>query len=232
MCWSEPVSWITFGLGTVFNVGSAVYLCRTSRTRALVLVFWQYSLLMQVAEGIAWHRLEREQPIAGASRALMILNVTQPIVLYIVIMGMRPTVTGIVASTVALIMYVSLLLTSTSELWKLAETVENPSCRHLDLRWWDGARSVQYVLASAIIFGSIRNIGWRLVNLVLFFVLFFAALALYPCGGGSVWCWLTFLAGPILSGCAYALDQYHELRTGLEVCESILWRRIRFADPT
>ena len=80
MCWNAPVSFATLGLGTLFNLIS-YYALRERKTPTSLLVWaWQYALLMQ---GVAWLQLEAGDDIHVASRVAMVLNVTQPLALFL-----------------------------------------------------------------------------------------------------------------------------------------------------
>ena len=52
MCWNEPVSWITFALGTIFNIFNICYFKDKYLTTVSILIQWL--LLMQLFEAILW----------------------------------------------------------------------------------------------------------------------------------------------------------------------------------
>ena len=158
---------------------------------------------MQIGEGVAWNNVQTGSDITTASRTTMLLNIFQPVALLCVLwIGMR--VRAWVA-TAAVLMYVLLMATNASDLWSEAASIAPvDGCSQLNLGWWNGARSTLYVVASLYAFLAIPSILWVVTNSLIFLVTLVVAVIAYPCGGGSVWCWLIFLASPILC----AVDVY------------------------
>lgn len=198
MCWSETASWTTFGIGTAINVLAFAYLrIRRSLVAPLVL-YWQFTLLMQVPEGVAWSQIDAgATDLASVSRSLMVLNVLQPVVLTAVVWVGFSRVPCY--ALVATLMYVLLMANEAGALWREAESVRPaPDCPHLDLAYWTGARTTLFYFASFFSFAAIPSLLWAAVNALIFTVTLLIAVGAYHCGGGSMWCWLIFVAGLIL----------------------------------
>lgn len=203
MCWSATASFVTLGVGTILNVASYALLVRRNSPTSMLVWSWQYALLMQIPEGIAWLQLDAHTTHADAdvrvvSRVAMILNITQPLAL---LAGIRTG--GLYRefryAYVALAMYAVVLATQANEIWPAAASIApEDGCAHLDLRYWDASRGIVYVATSLFIVSEARPIFWALVNAGIFLTSLGFAMFLYPCGVGSVWCWFIFLAGPIL----------------------------------
>lgn len=174
-----------------------------------MIAYWQFTLLMQLFEGIAWLQLRSVAPnISSTSRTLMVLNVMQPIVLTATVWFGYGRVPAF--ALVATFMYSLLVLTEADVLWRESESVRpTPDCPHLDLRYWNGARTTLYYFASFFSFVSIPSLLWAVVNGLIFTVTLLIAVGAYHCGGGSMWCWLIFVAGAVLvlvdRGVRYAL---------------------------
>lgn len=204
MCWSEPVSYLTFALGTVFNIASYAYLrCMKSVTAPLVW-YWQFALLMQLPEGVVWSQLRVGGDVAAASHAAMILNILQPIVLTITVWlgcGRRP-----LYALVATLMYILLIGADGSSMWRDSRSIEpEAGCAHLDLRYWNGARTTLFVFASFFSFCAIPSVAWAAINSTFFIATLLISVGAYHCGGGSMWCWMIFLAGLVLALCDVGL---------------------------
>ena len=199
MCWNAHTSFTTLGIGTLLNVLSFTILHqRDSPVRAMVWA-WQYALLMQIPEGIAWVQLDRgESDIAVASRVAMFLNLTQPLALFV---ATRSSLWNgeLKYGHVALFMYFLLLVSEANELWDGSVSIApEEGCAHLDLAYWNTSRGISYVFASVFVLSEVRLVYWALVNASIFLVSLLLSLTLYTCGVGSVWCWLIFMTGPIL----------------------------------
>ena len=197
MCWSAEASWVTFAIGTLINIGAFGYLWYVRSWTTPIVIYWQFTLLMQIPEGIVWTQLSYGDDISSTSRALMLLNVFQPIVLTIVVwIGYRRIS---IYALVATFMYILLVGNEMNELWQEAQSVAPASnCPHLDLHYWNGARTSLYVFATLFSFACIPSLVWVVVNALIFIVTLLIAVSAYHCGGGSMWCWLIFVASLIL----------------------------------
>ena len=82
MCWNARTSFVTLGVGTATNLAAYAILREDTIAQRFVLA-WQYGLLMQIPEGIAWLSLEDEGALRAASFTAMLLNVTQPLVFWL-----------------------------------------------------------------------------------------------------------------------------------------------------
>lgn len=203
MCWNAPVSFATLGVGTLLNVLSYVDLRRSDARHQLW--YWQFCLLMQLPEGAAWVAHERGESLAAPSRAAMLLNVAQPLALLGSVVLSRRHLPSVAAT--ACFMYLVLLVSDAGGLWAAAESIApKPGCAHLNLGYWDGRRTPQYIVANLLGFAAIPSRLWALVNAGIFMVALCVSVALYECGGGSVWCWAIFPAGLLLAA-AHRIDR-------------------------
>lgn len=200
MCWSVTTSLVTFGVGSVFNLLSHRHLRRQNSIAAPMLAYWQFTLLMQLPEAAAWVGLNGGNEIPFASRTAMLLNVLQPVALLMTVLaGYERRADGAIA---AVFMYAVLMLSDVVPVWNESASIAPlDQCEHLNLGYWDGSRTLLYVAASLVAFRAIPDVFWALVNGGIFLVTLVVSAALYPCGGGSMWCWMIFVAGPILSAC-------------------------------
>lgn len=196
MCWDATTSFATLGIGTLLHSASFALLARWNSPAAPMLWAWFFGLLMQVPEGLAWTQRDSAANSAFAGRMALLLNITQPFAfcLAILVSGVR-----LRFSHVALAMYALHLASEWPEMWSRASSIlPDPGCSHLDLRYWNFARGMSYVAASLFLLAEIPDSYWRAVHGLLFCGTLALALILYPCGVGSVWCWMVTASGPIL----------------------------------
>jgi hypothetical protein len=188
---------------------------------------WQFALLMQLPEGAAWTSLNRgDGDIVAASHTAMVLNVLQPVVLFATVsIGYRRFP---VPAAVATLMYVVVIIVDMAEIWPISKSIApDPGCSHLDLRWWNGSRTALYVVTSLFAFCAIPSLVWTAVNIFIYLITLTIAAVAYPCGGGSMWCWMIFVVGIILSTVEFAT----RLALGRERARTVLsathivWRR-------
>jgi hypothetical protein len=182
----------------MLNVLSYYFLKKRESPTALMVWAWEYALLMQIPEGIAWLQIENGQNIQIVSRIAMILNVTQPVALFV---GIR--LGGLCGTLkyghIVLFMYGLVLVTQFDHVWEGSLSIApNEGCTHLNLGYWDTSRGIVYVASSLLIISEVPILFWTVVHSMLFLVSLTFAIVLYPCGVGSVWCWFIFVSGPIL----------------------------------
>ena len=183
----------------MLNAGSFAYLRYIKSITAPMVFYWQFGLLMQIPEGLAWTQIGSAHDISAASRATMLLNVLQPLALLGAVWCGRRRRSYVAA--VAVFMYALLLLAEAPSIWDSSETIApKERCFHLNLGYWNGSRTTLYVFASLIAFSAIPAIVWAIVNAAIFIITLLIAVVAYPCGGGSMWCWMICVAGLILCG--------------------------------
>ena len=205
MCWNKEVSFLTFGLGTVLNLlCGAFFLRRGLYVPAVLLIGWQYGLLMQLPEGAAWIDIEAGKVPTTPSRVAMILNVTQPIAMFVSVTlanlygsggGIRQRNWFVAPirsrGMIALSMYLLLLIGDSDELWQSSDDITpEENCSTLDLRWWNSSRTILYVVGSVIVLSDIDDFVWRVTNVAIFVASLLIAFHNFPCGLGSLWCWI------------------------------------------
>ena len=87
MCWSETTSIVTFLLGSILNVFAYMYLTYKKSPSNILVFYWQFTLLMQIPEAITWNYINNDIDVYGPSRIAMILNVFQPIALFLCVIN-------------------------------------------------------------------------------------------------------------------------------------------------
>ena len=198
MCWNVTTSFVTLGIGTLCNVLSFFILKKQDSEATTLVLAWQYALLMQIPEGVAWIQIDNDENIEAMSRLALLLNVTQPFALYLALYVGKMKVRFKYAQ-VALFMYVIVLLTKGMDIWSESEDIRPlENCTHLNLGYWDGTSGTVYVFASLFVISETPIVYWAVVNALIFLISLGIAGLFYTCGLGSMWCWIIFASGPIL----------------------------------
>jgi hypothetical protein len=205
MCFSETVSWITFGLGTFFNILVALYFKEPIIT--VLCVLWQWIIFIQLFEAIAW----RNQPTDGtipvanqfAAIAVMIDTITQPIILALGLICFTevPKVNKILA-LVVIFVYICWALYAVNVSPKVTQLTLTEGCTHLDYSWWRfyPLGGVPYLIALfLIIFLLLRPIDLAYFIAIYLIITLVVSFFIYNCGSSSMWCWFAVMA-PVFTG--------------------------------
>ncbi len=198
MCWSEFSSYTTFILGTILNVFSYGTLRFLGSRVHPIILYWQFCLLMQLPEAATWNTLDKGgTDVSLPSRTAMFLNVLQPTSLFAVVWLSYHEKTK--SAHVAIFMYLVVILGDSTSIWNASVSIApKEGCSHLNLGYWTPGRTCAYVFATLFTFFEIPSIYWAIVNSAIFLLTLAVVSVIYSCGGGSLWCWLIFIAGPIL----------------------------------
>lgn len=206
MCWNASVSFTTLAIGSFLNIISYSILRKRDSIAAAFVYFWQYALLMQLPEGIAWIRIN--ESILVESRVAFFLNITQPLVTFLILWHLK---TPFRYGHVVLFMYFLVLFTHADELWENSTSIAPvDDCKHLNLGYWDTSRGVVYIVSVLLIFSELESKYWIFVNAFIFLSTLVLSLVLYSCSIGSLWCWMISIAGPILVIMDYIKGAYFE----------------------
>jgi hypothetical protein len=189
MCFNAPVSIASFLLGTAGCILLAIS-SSLPHVRVMALT-WQYSLLMQFVDALAW---SNECPQTSITHSAYWLNLTQPIVLWLATMFLPiPLVYKTIASGIAIV-YFLYVYTSTKD--KEYSCLKTSTCPHLDYAWWwdipFGGTSYVITIVSIILLTLPRSFALKQVAYVL--ITLFVSSRVYGCGTPSVWCFFQVLA--------------------------------------
>ncbi len=208
MCWDKQTSIITFVLGTAINIFNIFYFRTTAIT--LLSIIWEWILLMQLFEAIAWDSQPRPgEPCSAknkfAANGALIAHVTQPVLIAFVLIAFTPVpVQNKIIAMTAVFAYVCYLIYAMNQNPPATCLVKGENCENLDLAWFStfpGKGLVYGVVGIIVILLLLRPID------LAWFVLFLLAGTLlisstfYGCkaGSGSVWCWFVASA-PLFTG--------------------------------
>lgn len=206
MCWSEQVSWLTFCLGTLFNVLVAWYFNEAIIT--VICGLWEYIILIQLFEAIAWRNQPTSKdsiPAANQFAALgvMIDTISQPIALGfgLICFTEIPYINKILAMGI-IFLYICWIIYAVNSGPKVTHLTLTEGCTHLDYYWWSEypMGCVPYLLALfSIIFLLLRPLDLAFFIAIYLIVTLVISAQIYTCGASSLWCWFGALA-PLFTG--------------------------------
>ena len=209
MCWNEPVSWTTFIVGTVCNLASALYIKNTMFTG--VCIMWEWILLMQLFEALAWHDQNCGKLNRCATYGAYLANITQP---FVILFSLLVSDTKMLAKLIAAILvfiYSTWLLVIAKSPTKYECLTPNKDCRHLSFPWWKDLRTLVPMYIICVLLLPILLIRpWCFGFFQSFYIGITAIITwiFYSCAGagsiGSVWCWFAALV-PIFNVFVYKL---------------------------
>jgi len=208
MCLDAQTSIITLVIGTVFNIWNVLHYKDPSITAVSIL--WQWVLLMQAWEALTWlnqpEKGEKCNPMnTFAAKGAYLSNVTQPIVLALVVFAINSesiTDQGKIAAAVIIFMYILWLLYAANKAPEVECLKPGKDCRNLTYTWWkDFPLGASVYMASLffLIIILIKPLKFALMQLAYIIITFIVSAYFYSCGIGSVWCLLAAFA-PILVG--------------------------------
>lgn len=206
MCFSAGVSFLTLAIGTIFNVFNIFYFQDPTITATSLL--WQWVLLMQLFDGIAWlnpPNASGECNTANkfAAKSAMIANVLQPVVLALAFFALQsdkisPT-NKILAASLTLIYLVWALYVS-NKIPEVTCLKQEPGCSNLGYKWWtdfEGSASVYMFVLAFLILLMARPLDFAIMQLAFITLTFMVSAFVYSCGVASVWCLFSAFA-PLL----------------------------------
>ncbi len=215
MCISEPVSWVTLAIGSILNILILIYLSRIPDPKIIIpivlILGWQYALLMQIPDALAW----RDPSAQYAGKLAFILNSTQPLVLFVLVVialtKLGVSLLRLVPAIVALTVY-SILTIKDSINRKDYDITPPNNCKHLAYRWWNRPKYIFYVLSITFTILSLAP-AWGYITLSLFVFtasIIGAKLVAGDCPPGSLWCWSIAGSG-VLTFIYYLLTRHKDI---------------------
>ena len=200
MCLSERVSWTTLIIGTIINFACILYLLRINNKKTIIpivlILGWQYALLMQIPDALAWRNPNAKYP----GKLAYILNTTQPFIFIILVaiglQKMNVPMTRLLPAILIGVIYGVLIIIET---YKLNYFTIEPlkSCRNLNYKWWDNLPIVLYFLTLILSMLAVPYLGYIVLNIVIFIgsILIAQKIVGIECNPGSLWCWSVAGAG-------------------------------------
>lgn len=203
MCFDAKTSALSFIIGTLFNIIGLLYY-RNKKYIAIALV-WQYVLLMQIADFIAW-----KNPTCGTAQNKFALslayvaNITQPLVLYLSLLYISDVDSNAnLAAGLLLFAYmVQISLNSISTFGNDTNKCLKPSegCNHLNYYWWkgNGSGSIYFLTIVSLVILMLKPLSFALLEVGYITIALIMSSFIYKCGVPSIWCWFTAF-GPVMN---------------------------------
>lgn len=206
MCFSARVSFLTLGIGTVFNLYNIFHFQDPTITATSIL--WQWVLLMQLFDGIAWLNpptADGECNTANrfAAKGAFIANLLQPVVLALAFFALQSDKISpnnkILASSLTLIYLVWSLYVS-NKIPEVTCLKQANDCDNLNYSWWNqfpGSASVYMFVLMFLILLMARPLDFAVMQLSFITLTFIVSALVYSCATASIWCLFSAFA-PIL----------------------------------
>lgn len=199
MCFDETTSWVTFGGGSVLNIISIIIICYWRLDiDILTLVFaWWYGLFMQIPEAMVW----RENSSDTWGEVAFCLNVTQPVVWFILALSLRclrPSTRlkdcMLVIASLSMITYI---VTFSIHVGDCEFSMITNDCDQLVLQWWKNCLDISVLFYMTTMYFTIFTLSypWNGLTTLLFTLTWVISQIIYTCSVGSVWCWLIACCG-------------------------------------
>ncbi len=208
MCYSEASSWTSLTVGTIINLLAIAYLLPRAKTRDRLatsalccIVALQYSLFMQIPDGIAWRQINHGgTPTSG--KLAYVLNVTQPLITLMAVgaalIWTKDDLKKLIPAAVVCGLYVIALAYNLKDAdFNIAP---KKGCRHLMYKWWNTPfLTGLYLLSMVVVLWTLPSPLVRYLCIAIFLLSFLLSIAMaFPCGSGSLWCFLVAPGGLII----------------------------------
>lgn len=198
MCWNEQVSWITFFIGSVFNLFNITYFKNKTITQISIVIQWL--LLMQFFEALAWRDQNCGNLNKFASKGALVANLTQPIIVYLIFIQNFDITKQqkMIATSIITLYTIYILYKLKQSKYDYSCLTTSTKCDHLDLSWWNEINGFIYCIA---LFSMILLLikPFKLASMISIYIAItlIASMTFYGCSVGSMWCWFVSFA-PIL----------------------------------
>lgn len=216
MCFSEKISWLTLIIGTIVNFVSILILLRIKNPKKIIpiiiILLWQFALLMQIADALAWRDPSKTYP----GKLAFILNTMQPLILIlgvsIMLFKLNISLIRLIPVLLLSIVYICYVIRG----WFNTDFDIYPknSCKNLQYIWWNKIPFILYILLLIIGLLTIPSIPYSILTIILFLVslLITNLLVNKNCISGSLWCWSVASCGLITFLFTIIMYKYFDLK--------------------
>ena len=200
MCLSEKVSWTTLIIGTIINFICIAWLFHFNTKKIIIPIIiilgWQYALLMQIPDALAWRNPNEIYP----GKLAYFLNITQPLIFIILIaIGLHTVNISIVRLIPAFLTVLIYGIFIIIDCYKRDnfDVVPNKNCRNLNYRWWSDLPTILYFASMILAILALPDKGYVILNITIFIgsILITKRIVGNQCSPGSLWCWSIAGAG-------------------------------------
>lgn len=197
MCINEETSVLTLIIGTIINLYVGLDLFKRNKVSALsMVILWQYALLMQIPDMLAWDDIKKNKSDKNTGKLAAFLNLTQPLLLFLVVFFITKNKSCLIFGFVALLLYIIDVL---SNMHKFDFKIEpGKECSSLDYRWWSNLNPIFYTIVFPLILLCLPDLNYAILNISIYFITLILSIAInYGCNPGSWWCWSVASGGLI-----------------------------------
>ena len=136
MCYNKEVSLLSFILGTIINLSVFIYYKNNIKLRSICIV-WQWVLMMQLSEYLIWKDQNCGKIHKIGTKLAMFFNLTQPIIVYIVLMMItKKSYNMKYIATFLIILYIVYMIINIKNNKEYTCIKPSEQCTHLNLKWW------------------------------------------------------------------------------------------------
>ena len=221
MCFNEKTSWTTLIMSVIITILTISYVSNMSKNHkdknkviALILL-WQYAALMQIPEALAWRNINNKSSpsMNFCSRLAFALNVTQPIITFLLIYYiMKPThkspalYFSFIATCIYILSWMYIFFYLQNWNWDIAPKTK---CDHLNLGWWQSKLYLIMLYLIAIITSyAMLGTKYMIFSTVILLGTLLLSTLIYKCGVGSIWCWIAAFMG-LATTVFHVVDKYY-----------------------
>ena len=207
MCIDFETSVLTLTLGTVFNIRNIIKYDNLQITA--VSLGWQYVLLMQLFDAIAWKTTNESTYNTFAAKSAFVTNISHPIVVGVLFLALlQNDKINKYAGAAITIAYTAWAIYKANKINEIKYLNTGTNCDHLVYNWWDdfGKGSAYFYIASVILLVllllkpfnfALMQAGYILITLII-------STYIYSCGTASMWCWFAAFA-PLFTGLMWTI---------------------------
>jgi hypothetical protein len=214
MCWSETVSWSTFIIGTIINIGVVIWL--PVPVIIALAFFWQWVLFVQFFEALAWRNKKSGKKNKVATNGVLLITMSQPILLGFILLilssylsgqGINDGITFEAKAVViiALFLYILWAFYSLNNSKKYNHLDTSDKCEHLVYTWWEDFtwKAFPYLITAFLVLALLLRPASLAVFVILFLIFTLVLTSIiYPGNMGSMWCWFSAIS-PLVVGLFY-----------------------------
>jgi hypothetical protein len=195
MCWNSTTSLIAFITGTLINI----YMFnkyKNNKTIIIICIAYEWALFMQLLEYFIWNDINcKTNTNKIASLLALFFNITQPIIVYILLMT-NSNVSYIlkVISTLLILFYTFYTLYYIfNNLSNYNCVTKRPNCSNINLKWWDDIKfggTIFGITLFLIILLLLRPVQLSVPIVIYLIITSLISSKFYSCGTASIWCLL------------------------------------------
>ena len=195
MCWNSTSSLAAFISGTLINI-YMVNKYKYNTTIITICIAYQWALMMQLAEYFIWNDIDCKTDINKiATKVALFLNITQPIIVYIVlIINSKVSDVFKIISTILILFYTFYTLYYVFNNFNKYNCVNKKSnCLNINLKCWEDIKYGGIIFSATlflIILFLLRPIELSIPIVIYLFLTSLISSKFYSCGVSSIWCLL------------------------------------------